>query len=66
MLIDIPDDWMPTDANVNALPQPLQDYIHKLVTHMDPALTLQQNAVLRDQVAELQTALALASAFGRP
>ena len=65
MLIDIPDDWKPTADNVNALPQPLQDYIHKLVTHMDPAFTLQENAALRDQVAQLQAVIALDKAFRR-
>ena len=65
MLIEIGPDWTPTAANVNALPQPLQDYIHKLVTHMDPAHTLQENAALRDQVAELQAAVAIATAFRR-
>ena len=65
MLIDIPDDWRPTPENINALPQPVQDYIHKLVTHMDPAFTLQQNAALQDRVAELEAALALAKVFRR-
>lgn len=65
MIIDISDDWTPTAANINALPQPLRDYIHKLETHMDPAHTLQQVAALQDQVAELQAAVAIATAFRR-
>ena len=35
--IDIPDDWTPTPANINALPFPLRRYIHDLSTVCDPA-----------------------------
>jgi hypothetical protein len=35
--IDIPDDWTPTPANINALPKPLRRYIHELETVTDPA-----------------------------
>ena len=65
MLLEIPDDWKPTAENINALPDPLRIYIHKLETHMDPAFTLQQLAEAQDQVAELQAAIAIASAFRR-
>lgn len=65
MTVDIPDDWRPTTANIEALPQPLRLFIMQLETHRDPACTLQQLAVARGQVAELEAALALRKAFGR-
>lgn len=65
MTLEIGPDWRPTTANVNALPMPLRDYIHKLETHWDPAHTLQQVAALSDQVAELQAAEAVQKAFRR-
>ena len=65
MLCEIPDDWTPTTANIEALPTPLRRFIMRLETHMDPAHTLQEVAALRDQVAELQAALAVTRAFGR-
>ena len=37
MNLDIPDDWLPTAANINALPEPLRRYIHDLETRADPA-----------------------------
>jgi hypothetical protein len=33
----IKDDWTPTAANINALPEPLRIYIHDLNTVCDPA-----------------------------
>ena len=33
----IKDDWIPTPANINALPEPLRGYIHDLETVCDPA-----------------------------
>ena len=33
----IKDDWTPTPANINALPEPLRLYIHDLKTVCDPA-----------------------------
>jgi hypothetical protein len=65
MPLDIPDDWRPTAANINALPQPLRDYIHKLETHWDPAFTLQELGEARDLIAQLQAAIALDRAFRR-
>lgn len=37
MTLDIPDDWLPTPANINALPDPIRRYIHHLETRADPA-----------------------------
>jgi hypothetical protein len=37
MMFDIPNDWTPSAANINALPEPLRRYIHELKTVCDPA-----------------------------
>lgn len=63
--ITISDDWKPTAENINALPLPLRDYIHKLETHMDPAGTLQEVAELRDLVAQLSAVVELSKVFGK-
>lgn len=63
--IEINDDWTPTSDNINALPQPLQDYIHKLTTHMDPAYTLQRLRAAEDRVAELEAIVVVGKVFGR-
>lgn len=65
MNIEISDDWLPTADNINALPMPLQVYIHDLITHMDPAFTLQQLRAAEDRVAELEAAIELGKVFGR-
>lgn len=53
-------DWLPTAANVNALPEPLRHYIHQLETIADPAgdqraliLVRDENAMLRAKLAEV-------------
>lgn len=53
----IPDDWLPTAENVNALPEPLRRYVHQLETHADPQLTIQENFELREQVRALEAML---------
>jgi predicted GTPase len=55
--IDIPDEWIPNAANINALPDPLREYIHHLHTIADPQLMVQQNWELRDLVAALEAIL---------
>ena len=65
--IDIPDDWTPTPANINALPFPLRRYIHDLSAVCDPAGDVrklfhlkQENKMLRwecERLAGLQKAL---------
>lgn len=54
----IEDDWTPTAANINALPEPLRRYIHHLETHADPSLTLQQLWEARQQVRQLEAMVA--------
>lgn len=47
-------DWLPTTANVNALPKPIRDYIHGLESLCDPAGLVRENAVLRHDNAEFE------------
>lgn len=57
MVVDIPDDWIPTADNVNALPEPLRRYIMYLETESDPSHTLQELFALRQQVRYLEAML---------
>lgn len=50
----IPDSWLPTPANVNALPEPLRHYIHQLETNCDPAGDQRNLIIARDTIAQLQ------------
>lgn len=36
----VADDWTPTPANINALPEPVRDYVHQLIANADPAGTV--------------------------
>lgn len=58
--MNIADDWLPTAANINALPAPLRAFIHELetVAQCDPAGLVAENIILRDQVREMAFALA--------
>lgn len=46
----IPDDWQPTAANINALPEPLRRYIHDLLSNIDLADLVTENALLKDEI----------------
>lgn len=48
--MEIGDDWQPTAANINALPDPLRRFIHDLETMADPAGLVQENYELKLQV----------------
>jgi hypothetical protein len=50
VIIDIPDDWKPTAANINALPKSLKDYIHEISTLCDPSGIMRENVMLRDEL----------------
>jgi hypothetical protein len=63
--VEIPDDWKPTNENIEALPDPLRVWIMMLETRCDPAGDLREMMQLRDQVAELQALIALDKAFRR-
>lgn len=46
--------WTPTAENINALPEGLRDYIHRLEANTDPAGMVRENVVLRERVAQLE------------
>lgn len=50
----IRDDWTPTAANINALPEPLRRFIHDLETRADPAGDVRLIYELRKQVSALE------------
>ena len=47
------DGWTPTAENINALPDPIRDYIHRLEARFDPAGEVRELVLLRDQMAML-------------
>lgn len=49
-----PPAWTPTAANINALPEPIRQYVHDLATRCDPAGDVAQMAMLKQQNRELQ------------
>lgn len=57
MIVDIPDDWIPTAESINALPEPLRRFIMELETMADPQMLVQQNWELRALVASLEAML---------
>lgn len=58
MKVDIPKNWTPTSANINALPDPLRRYIHDLESGGGSSADVQTIAMLSVQVEELQKLLA--------
>jgi len=57
-IIEILDNWLPTAANINALPKPLRNYIYGLETNADPAGMVAENALLKDQTRQLDAMIA--------
>jgi hypothetical protein len=47
-------DWLPDAEHLNALPQPIRQYIHDLETRADPAGDVAEIAFLKDTVEALQ------------
>lgn len=58
MKVDIPKNWTPTSANINALPDPLRRYIHDLESGGGSSADVQTIAMLSVQVEELKKLLA--------
>lgn len=56
--IDIPDDWAPTAAAINALPDPLRRFIHDIETNCDPAGLVRENYALKLQVRAVEAMVA--------
>jgi len=48
------EDWKPTPDNINALPEPIRNYIHDLVSNCNPAGMVAENTLLRDQLKQMQ------------
>ena len=57
--------WTPTAKNVNALPEPVRQYIHDLETNADPAGTVRELTIARDTIRSLEM-LAAGSTGGAP
>jgi hypothetical protein len=45
----IPKRWRPTGRNINRLPLPLRNFIHALQTDCDPAGTIRENVLIKDE-----------------
>jgi hypothetical protein len=50
--------WRPTKRNLNRLPMPLQRLIHNLLTECDPAGTIRENVLLKDENYALRRKIA--------
>ena len=50
-------DWLPTAKNINALPEPVRDYIDKMQINADPPSMVADNIILRDTVKALEIKL---------
>ena len=46
--------WLPTAENINALPEPVRQYIYDLETNADPPSMIQDNALLRENCKALE------------
>jgi hypothetical protein len=56
--ITIGRDWTPTKETLNALPAPLLNYIHSLHSDCDPAGTIRENVLIKDENAALRLKIA--------
>ena len=48
MIINIPDNWLPTPDNINALPEPLRNYISGIETICNPQYLIQELILTKD------------------
>ena len=51
---EIGKDWLPTAENINALPEPVREYIADMQTNADPPSMVADNIILRDTVKALE------------
>ena len=49
--------WLPTAENINALPEPVRNYIADMQTNADPPSMVADNIILRDTVKALEKKL---------
>ncbi len=55
LLRSLPDSgWLPTAANINALPEPIFKYVAGLETIADPQYIIRENTLLRDENDQLR------------
>ncbi len=50
----VPDNWLPTAENINALPSPIRSYICDLETRCDPAGIVRENVLTKDENRQLR------------
>ena len=58
---DVWNGWLPTSANINALPPSLMAYVQGIETLCDPAGIVAQNTLLQDHVRQLTEMLIAAT-----
>lgn len=49
--------WLPTAENINALPEPVRDYIAGLQTNADPPSMVADNIIMKDTIKTLEKML---------
>ena len=49
--------WLPTAENINALPEPVRNYVAGLETNADPPSMVQDNIIMRDTIKTLELKL---------
>lgn len=54
----IPRGWRPTARNINRLPMPLRHFIHALQTECDPAGTIRENVLVKEENEALRRKIA--------
>lgn len=54
----IPRHWRPTPHRLNRLPMPLRRFLHALMTECDPAGTIRENILVKDENAALRRKIA--------
>ena len=48
------EDWLPTPENINALPEPVREYIAGLETNADPPSMVADNIIMKDTIKALE------------
>ena len=54
----VPRGWRPTKRNLNRLPMPLRHFIHALLTECDPAGTVRENVLVKEENEALRRMIA--------
>ena len=51
------EDWLPTPENINALPEPVRNYIADMQTNADPPSMVADNIIMKDTIKTLEKML---------